>query len=543
MYLTYSVNMLYLDQPVQVGFSYDSLANYTLDLVSGSLKAIKDGQTVLEQNSTLLVGTAASGITNSTSRGTRNAAIALWHFSQVWFQEFPGYHPNDSRISLATESYGGRYGPGFTSFFQEQNDKIKNGTWKGDPGEQFILHLDTLLIINGCIDRQVQWPAYPIMAYNNTYGLQTVNESVYNSMVDAYSRPGGCRDQINECRSLATAFDPNNIGTNSTVNKVCSAAETFCTNNIRDPYLEYSGRNYYDIGQKDPDPFTFPFYQGWLNQPHIQSALGVPLNFTQSSSAVSSAFRSIGDYPRPGWLEDLAYLLESGIKVTLVYGDRDYACNWYGGEAVSLAINHTYASDFHAAGYEGIQTNDSYIGGQVRQYGNLSFSRVYESGHEVPAYQPETAYQIFMRALFNKDIATGKIDTVSNSSYHTSGPSDTLAIKNEVPEPEIMFCYTRDTSTCTEEQIESLQNGSAVVKDWIIVDANSTKRFPFLTNGNSTSSPSGTGTGAPSPTDTSAGGASPSTKPNAAAGLALSGSSLFVVWSSILAMISLGILL
>ena len=531
--------MLYLDQPVQVGFSYDSLTNYTLDLVSGDMDAIEDGHPVPEQNSTLLVGTASSGITNSTSRGTRNAAIALWHFAQVWFQEFPGYHPNDSRISLATESYGGRYGPGFTSFFQEQNDKIKNGTWKGDPGEQFILHLDTLLIINGCIDRQVQWPAYPTMAYNNTYGLQTVNESVYNSMVDAYTRPGGCRDQINECRALATASDPDNTGANATVNRVCSTAETFCTNNIRDPYIEFSGRNYYDIGQRDPDPFTFPFYQGWLNQPHIQRALGVPLNFTQSSLAVSSAFRAIGDYPRPGWLEDLAYLLESGVKVALVYGDRDYACNWYGGEAVSLAIDYTGASEFRAAGYEGIKTNESYEGGQVRQYGNLSFSRVYESGHEVPAYQPETAYRIFMRALFNRDIATGMVDTVANGSYRTEGPGDTLAIRTELPEPEVMFCYTRDTSTCSEEQVESLKNGSAVVRDWIIVDANSTKRFPFLGGGggNETTGANGTGTGTGSPTGSSTGGATPSTNPNVAAGLARSGSWLVAFWSCICAVV------
>jgi carboxypeptidase C (cathepsin A) len=535
--------MLYLDQPVQVGLSYDSLTNYTLDLASGSLRPIKDGQTVPKQNSTMLVGTAASGVTNSTTRGTRNSAIALWHFAQVWFQEFPAYHPNDSRISLATESYGGRYGPGFWSFFQEQNEKIKNGTWKGDAGEQFILHLDTLMIINGCIDRQVQWPSYPTMAYNNTYGLQTVNESVYNSMIDAYSRPGGCRDQIDDCRRLATASDPDNVGTNATVNRVCQAAETSCSNGIRDPYLEYSGRNYYDIGQKDPDPFTFPFYQGWLNQPHVQSALGVPLNFTQSSSAVSAAFRSIGDYPRPGWLEDLAYLLESGIKVALVYGDRDYACNWYGGEAVSLAINHTQAAEFRAAGYQGIRANESYEGGQVRQYGNLSFSRVYESGHEVPAYQPETAYRIFMRALFNRDIATGEVDTAGNGSYHTTGPSDTLAIKNEVPEPEIMFCYTRDTSTCTDEQVESLKNGTAVVRDWIIVDANSTKRFPFLTaGGNSTSSPGGSGTGS-SPTGSSTGKPTPSTAPSDAAGPVRSGVGMVAVWSSLCAAMGVALLL
>jgi hypothetical protein len=52
---------------------------------------------------------------------------------------------------------------------------------------------------------------------------------------------------------------------------------------------------------------------------------------------------------------------------------------------VSLAINYTEKAKFHAAGYTAIQTNDSFSGGQVRQYGNLSFNRVYQSGHEVPA--------------------------------------------------------------------------------------------------------------------------------------------------------------
>lgn len=78
-----------------------------------------------------------------------------------------------------------------------------------------------------------------------------------------------------------------------------------------------------------------------------------------------------------GYLEDIAYVLDSGIKVALVYGDSDYACNWIGGEEVSLTINYTESNSFRLAGYAPIQTNSSYIGGQVRQYGNFSFSRVY----------------------------------------------------------------------------------------------------------------------------------------------------------------------
>jgi hypothetical protein len=39
------------------------------------------------------------------------------------------------------------------------------------------------------------------------------------------------------------------------------------------------------------DPFPPPFYESYLNRPHVQAALGVPLNWTQSSAVVAAAFR------------------------------------------------------------------------------------------------------------------------------------------------------------------------------------------------------------------------------------------------------------
>ncbi|KAF3067462.1 Carboxypeptidase S1 like protein B [Daldinia childiae] len=517
------VNMLFIDQPTQVGLSYDTLQNITENLVTGQTLKINETDTIPEQNATLLVGTYPSLSRNQTAKGTRNAAIAFWHFAQTWFQEFPGYHPNDSRVSIATESYGGRYGPEFAAFFEEQNQKIENGTWNDEDGENYIINLDTLILINSCIDRQIQWPAYPHIAFNNTYGLETVNETIYLQMVDALDKPGGCRDQINDCRALALEYDPDNIGINTTVNKVCSDAETFCSGYVRDPYLDYSGRNYYDYASINPNPFPAPFYNLYLNQPYVQKALGIPLNFTQSSSAVAYAFRAIGDYPRPGWIEDLSFLLENGIKVHLMYGDRDFACNWIGGEAVSLAVNYTNTEKFHDAGYTDIVINDTYIGGQVRQYGNFSFSRVYEAGHEVPAYQPETAYKMFYRALFNKDIATGTVDLVEAVEYATEGPDDTWAIKNEDPPDHLHFCFIYDTSTCTEEQIESVLNGTAVIIKGIIKDKNSTQLFPEFfgdedDDGNSQGNSSSSAT--PSPSATNTGGGSSATGSSTAASIA-----------------------
>lgn len=99
------VNMLYLDQPVQVGFSYDTLQNVTKDLAEGSVTPLDLNDDIPQQNATFLVGTYPSRNKNNTAQGVRNAAKAAWHFMQTFTQEFPAYQPNNSRISVTTESF------------------------------------------------------------------------------------------------------------------------------------------------------------------------------------------------------------------------------------------------------------------------------------------------------------------------------------------------------------------------------------------------------------------------------------------------------
>jgi carboxypeptidase D len=180
------------------------------------------------QTTGLLVGTFPSNNVNFTANGTDNAARALWSFAQIFFQEFPDYKPNDDRISIWTESYGGKYGPAFTSYFQQQNEKILNGTI-ADRKNKFLIHLDTLGIINGCIDMLTQEESYPIIAFNNTYDLETINEGVFNSAIEAWTRPDGCKDKILKCHSLVAKFDPTNHGSNKDVNAACKDANDFCS--------------------------------------------------------------------------------------------------------------------------------------------------------------------------------------------------------------------------------------------------------------------------------------------------------------------------
>ena len=491
--------MLYIDQPNQVGFSWDILTNGTKDQTESeddNLAPVDPTAPLPALNSTFSTGTFPSQQPANSANSTVNAARALWHFAQVWFQEFPDYKPNNDKISIFTESYGGKYGPATASFFEEQNERIANRSIN-DQGETYVIHLDTLGIINGCVDLLTQEFSYLTMAYNNTYGIQAIDQSLYQEGVDAYNEPdSGCRDLILKCRSLAAEGDPYFIGLNQTVNDACMDAVNFCNAKIEGIYIENSDRNYYDIAAIDPDPFPPQYFLGYFTNQYVQVALGVPVNFTESTNGVAAGFESTGDYARGGFLEDLGYLLEKGVKVALIYGDRDYACNWYGGEEVSLAVNYSQADAFRLAGYANISVNSSYVGGQVRQHGNLSFSRVYQAGHEIPAYQPETAYEIFMRAILGKDIATGTLDTAHNASYSTVGSNTTVQIRNEdlrSPSPQ---CYVLSLgTTCTEEQQEIVENGTGLIHNYILIDANQSHLFPGVGNNDSAGGPPATKAG------------------------------------------------
>ena len=496
------VNMLYIDQPNQVGFSWDILTNGTLNLTSYAIKPQDFSNGVPEQNNSFLVGTFPSQNPGNTANDTQNAAKALWHFAQTWFQEFPEYKPNNDAISIFTESYGGHYGPVFSTLFEEQNAAIANGSFK-ETGDAYIIHLDTLGIINGCIDYLSQELSYPTIAYNNTYGIQAINETIYNAALSHWNEPeSGCLARILQCQATEAQGDPYNYGNNNSVSDVCYEAVEICSEYVDGLYSAYSGRDYYDFAAIDPDPFPPNYYLGYLSQAYVQAALGVPINFTSEATSPYTAFTNTGDFARStvngGYLQDLASILDSGIKLALIYGDRDYACNWLGGENVSLNVPYSQSEKFQDAGYANISTNASYIGGQVRQYGNFSFSRVFQSGHEVPAYQPETAYQIFTRAIFGTDIATGTISTNDKPEYATEGSSTTFQVKNQDPGSPSFQCYILDlANTCTVDQMASVWDGSGLIHDYILIDKNQTHLFPGIGNNDS---PTATTTAATTPT-------------------------------------------
>ncbi|KAL4902501.1 hypothetical protein BDW74DRAFT_157917 [Aspergillus multicolor] len=404
-------NLLFISQPLGVGFSY-------ADIEEGSLNPFTG---IVEDGSFAGVQGRYPTINATLTDTTELAANAAWEVVQGFLGGLPQLDSTvkSKDFSLWTESYGGHYGPAFFNHFYEQNQKIRNGTVEG-----IELNFNSLGIINGIIDEAIQAPHYPEFAVNNTYGIKAVNETVYNYMKFANEMGNGCQDQIALCKATnRTSFADYAL---------CSEATNMCRDNVEGPYYSYGNRGVYDIRHPYDDPTPEDLFAPFLQQDWVMDALGVNINYTMSNNEVYYAFQQTGDFVWPNFIEDLEEILTYPVRVTLIYGDADYICNWFGGQAVSLAVKHPHSRQFQAAGYTPLLV-DGVEYGETREYGNFSFSRVYEAGHEVPYYQPAASLQLFNRTLFGWDIAEGNVKIWPG--YSTNGTAWPTHTESFVPLP------------------------------------------------------------------------------------------------------------
>lgn len=282
---------------------------------------------------------------------------------------------------------------------------VSNGTQNGT-----ALIMDTLGIGNGIIDEYIQAPWYPEFAVNNTYGIKAVNDTIYNFMKMAFYIPNGCGDYYQYCAQSDRSTEDGQ--------STCASATAICRSLVEEPYYEFSGRGVYDIRHPYNDPTPPTYFIDFLNLASTQEAIGVNVNYTSdSSNQVGTGFSDTGDFLYPDFKTDLEEILDSGVRVALYYGDADYICNWFGGQAVSLEINYTHSAEFKASDYAPFVVDGSEYG-EVRQYGNFSFLRVYEAGHEVPFYQPEAALAFFSRVLGNLVVSDGSQAVTGNYSTY-----------------------------------------------------------------------------------------------------------------------------
>ncbi|PYI01391.1 putative carboxypeptidase S1 [Aspergillus sclerotiicarbonarius CBS 121057] len=332
-------NMLYIDQPIGVGFSYGY----------------------------------------DTVNSTVTAAPFVWKLLQAFYAHFPEYESRD--FNLFTESYGGHYGPEFAHYIQAQNAAIDTGTLRGE-----TINLVSLGINNGWFDSSIQEKSYISYALDNPY-RQLINASAAAKYY--YDYETFCLPALHNCSVFAT-------------DTACSIAADTCADLIEDPILSSGDWNVYDVRYPADDPYPPETYHDYLLNETVMKAIGARSTYAECPEEAYDKFATTGDLSR-SFLTTLSTVIQSGIHVLIWAGDADWICNWIGVYDVANAVQFPGQREFHDAPLHPY-TVDGVEMGMFKSVGNFSFLRVFEAGHEVPYYQPETALQAFAQIIRQEGI-------------------------------------------------------------------------------------------------------------------------------------------
>ncbi|KAF8887450.1 serine carboxypeptidase [Gymnopilus junonius] len=341
-------NVLYIDQPVGVGFSH------------GDEK----------------VGTS------------EQAAADVWTFLQIFLSDKRFSHLQLNKLALWTESYGGHYGPTFAAYFLKQNAAILERKVSGK-----ILNLQVLGIGDGLTNPLIQYPGYIEFAGVNPYH-PLVTPDVIAAANTSWTTPvTGCRDMIIACN-----------GVNGT-DAICSSAQNFCNNRILSPLA--GNYDVYFILAMNPDPYP-PEISTFLNT--VAPQIGGEVTWVQSSNSVYRNFSKTGDWMRNS-APDLEFVINSGIRTIIYDGDADYILNSDGVEAMVDDLETIWSPIYKFQKFQTFKVRGQEAG-VFKNAGRFSYVRIYGAGHEVPAYKHgklaygEAAAQFFTQIMRDENLSS-----------------------------------------------------------------------------------------------------------------------------------------
>ncbi|KAK1977907.1 serine carboxypeptidase [Colletotrichum cereale] len=329
-------NMLYVDQPIGAGFSYNS-----------------------------------RNASNTTS--TVKAAPQVWALMQSFYSQFPEYKNRD--FGLFTESYGGHYGPEFASYFQDQNKAIDGGSVKGEKIKLVALG----------INNATQYRDYLDYALNNRYN-KLIDQRKHDELLKAYKKD--CEPNLHKCTEIEGH------------DEACVAVETACYNAVEAPIEAAKTFDVYDVRSVNGS-FPSDRYSRYLERPEVLKAIGAASPYQECPQAPFDKFTSTGDGQRP-FLKKLQDVTKTDVQVLIWAGDSDWICNYVG---VYNVVKKIGGEEFANATMKDFNLNGKKRG-EYKTVKNLSWLRVYDAGHEIPAYQPEVAFEVFRQTMSKKPISS-----------------------------------------------------------------------------------------------------------------------------------------
>ncbi|KAJ7748278.1 alpha/beta-hydrolase [Mycena maculata] len=341
-------NLIALDHPIGVGFSYGSHVN-----------------------------------------SSRAAAYDVYDFLQKFFVLFP--HLARNKFVISGGSYGGVYVPNIATVVHEQNLFLNSG--RGQPGA-IPIKLDALIISNPF--------SSPISHFRWLLQYRCIDHQVFSSTDCArlYSDLPTCLDSIDLAFELPTV--PNRVRATELCYHRMNSADTYNGTVAEDI------RRRCIADPDDPSPVPchpqFGWFQAIFSDPQVRRALGIPphLNFTALNMDVNAEFLGAGDLIQP---HHLLYppLLASGIRLLHYIGKQDANCPWPGIFSFLKLLETPFQQDFLTTPDVLWPTADvATVRAVGPGAGNFTLILVAEAGHFTVADQPALAKSIVENWVANR---------------------------------------------------------------------------------------------------------------------------------------------
>ncbi|XP_019193354.1 PREDICTED: serine carboxypeptidase-like 27 [Ipomoea nil] len=281
-------NLLFLDSPAGVGFSY---SNTSSDLITGDQRTVKDAYIFLKR----------------------------------WFARFPQY--NQRPFYIAGESYAGHYIPQLSRIIVRRNKGIKNP----------IINFKGFLLGNPLIDDYHD--NVGTFEYWWNHGL--ISDSTYNALNnycsnDSFLFPSkGCYDAL---FGAYTQFG--NINPYGIYSTPCDALGTLPRHTLNTP-LPWTFRG--------NDECIVKYTKMYMNRPAVQKALhanvaAIPQPWTTCSDVIRGSWM---DSPR-SMLPIFKELIQAGIRIWVFSGDTDAVLPLTATRYSIRALRLQTLSDWHA---------------------------------------------------------------------------------------------------------------------------------------------------------------------------------------------------
>ncbi|KAM6566691.1 hypothetical protein CsatA_025819 [Cannabis sativa] len=360
-----AANLLFLESPVGVGFSY---TNTSSDID-------KLGDTVTAKDS--------------------------YNFLVNWFKRFPQFQSHE--FYIAGESYAGHYVPQLSEVIFDQNKRVAKRNY---------INLKGFMIGNALMDDETDQNGMIEYAWNHA----VISDSLYDGIRRKcnFSDDQQVNDH-NECSVLMnkyfdvykiidmySLYTPKCVIINNTKKIITTSANN---NNHHSPVFQRFRTNHLFSESrgwhKRPagyDPCASDYSEAYFNRPDVQAALHA--NITKISYPWTHCSEKIEfwkDAPA-SVLPIIKKLIAGGLRIWVYSGDTDgripVTSTRYTLKKLGLQITQDWTPWY----------NSRQVGGWTVEYKGLNFVTIRGAGHEVPQFAPRQSLMLIEHFLNNRKL-------------------------------------------------------------------------------------------------------------------------------------------